>query len=109
VLENAELRAEFEKTRDELKSVMDVVHTALEEKTTEVREDVRDVVARAKSEVLETLTARITEVEQGATAGSTVVIGPGDNAVVFDWEPTIIAGSGIAHGPRGTDERLAES
>ena len=48
-------------------------------------------------------------VEQGATAGSTVVIGPGDNAVVFDWEPTIIAGSGIAHGPRGTDERLAES
>jgi GTP-binding protein len=48
-------------------------------------------------------------VEQGARAGSTVVIGPGDDAVVFDWEPTIIAGSGIAHGPRGTDERLAES
>ncbi len=42
----------------------------------------------------------------GARAGATVLIGPEDNAVVFDWEPTIAAGAQAAHGPRGTDERL---
>jgi len=45
----------------------------------------------------------------GAQAGSMVVIGTGDRAVVFDWEPTVTAGSGDAHGPRGRDERLAGS
>jgi GTPase len=45
----------------------------------------------------------------GAKAGSMVVIGTGDRAVVFDWEPTVTAGSGDAHGPRGRDERLAGS
>jgi GTP-binding protein len=45
----------------------------------------------------------------GARAGSMVVIGTDDRAVVFDWEPTITAGSGSAHGPRGRDERLAGS
>ena len=42
----------------------------------------------------------------GAAPGSTVVIGPGDDAVVFDWEPTIGAGGTSASGPRGTDRRL---
>ncbi|MEH3079100.1 MAG: GTPase ObgE [Quadrisphaera sp.] len=44
----------------------------------------------------------------GAVAGSTVVIGPGDDAVVFDWEPTLV-GSDMAVGPRGTDLRLEGS
>ena len=42
----------------------------------------------------------------GATAGVEVVIGPDDDAVVFDWEPTIGAGVAHGHGPRGTDVRL---
>jgi len=46
--------------------------------------------------------------KQGATPGSTVVIGPGDNAVVFDWEPTVTAGDVAARGPRGTDRRLED-
>jgi len=44
--------------------------------------------------------------ELGATRGAEVVIGPDDNAVVFDWEPTIAAGTPLA-GPRGSDDRLA--
>ena len=44
--------------------------------------------------------------EAGAVAGATVVIGPRDNAVVFDWDPTLTAGHGHAAGPRGTDWRL---
>jgi GTPase len=43
--------------------------------------------------------------ELGAQAGATVVIGPEDNAVVFDWEPTITAGTPLT-GPRGSDDRL---
>jgi len=43
--------------------------------------------------------------ELGAEAGATVVIGPEDNAVVFDWEPTISAGTPLT-GPRGSDDRL---
>jgi GTP-binding protein len=39
----------------------------------------------------------------GARAGATVMIGPGDEAVVFDWQPTIGAGP---IGPRGSDDRL---
>lgn len=42
----------------------------------------------------------------GATPGSTVMIGPEENAVVFDWQPTILAGEGPNQGPRGTDVRL---
>ncbi len=42
----------------------------------------------------------------GAVAGSEVVIGPGDDAVVFDWEPTLIGGAELLAGPRGTDARL---
>jgi GTPase len=45
---------------------------------------------------------------EGATPGSTVVVGPRDNAVVFDWEPTISAGDSAARGPRGTDRRLED-
>jgi GTPase len=41
----------------------------------------------------------------GATAGAEVVIGPEDNAVVFDWEPTITSGTPLT-GPRGSDDRL---
>ncbi len=44
-------------------------------------------------------------IELGATSGSTVMIG-GDDAVVFDWYPTIHAGEAPDAGPRGTDVRL---
>ncbi len=42
----------------------------------------------------------------GAVAGAEVVIGDGDSAVVFDWEPTLMAGAELLTGPRGTDLRL---
>ena len=42
----------------------------------------------------------------GAQPGDTVVIGPEDNAVVFDWEPSIEAGAEHLMGPRGSDQRL---
>lgn len=42
----------------------------------------------------------------GAKAGSTVVIGEGDQAVVFDWEPTITSAGELIAGPRGTDARF---
>ena len=45
----------------------------------------------------------------GAVAGATVLIGPKDNAVVFDWEPTLSAGAELLTGPRGSDLRLEES
>lgn len=45
----------------------------------------------------------------GAVPGSTVLIGPADNAVVFDWEPTLAAGAELLAGPRGSDVRLEES
>jgi len=44
----------------------------------------------------------------GAVAGATVLIGPKDNAVVFDWEPTLVAGAELL-GQRGTDLRLDTS
>ena len=43
----------------------------------------------------------------GAVAGSTVLIGSGDDAVVFDWEPTMVGGAELL-GRRGTDDRLEE-
>ncbi|WP_415854551.1 GTPase ObgE [Sinomonas sp. G460-2] len=43
----------------------------------------------------------------GARPGDTVVIGE-DDAVVFDWEPTMMTGAEILAGPRGTDLRLAD-
>jgi GTP-binding protein len=45
---------------------------------------------------------------QGADPGSTVIIGPSDNAVAFDWEPNVSAGEIQTAGPRGTDARVAE-
>ena len=44
--------------------------------------------------------------EAGADAGSEVVIGEGDQAVLFDWEPSLKAGAELLHGRRGTDLRL---
>ena len=43
----------------------------------------------------------------GAVAGSTVLIGAADDAVVFDWEPTMASGAELL-GRRGTDLRLDE-
>ncbi len=42
----------------------------------------------------------------GARQGSEVRIGAGDDAVVFDWEPTIEAGAELLAGPRGDDLRI---
>lgn len=44
----------------------------------------------------------------GAVPGSTVLIGPAEDAVVFDWEPTMYAGAEHLAGPRGTDLRFEE-
>ncbi|MBL1098167.1 GTPase ObgE [Streptomyces coffeae] len=44
-------------------------------------------------------------VKAGARAGDEVVIGPEDNAVVFDWEPTMSAGAEML-GRRGEDHRF---
>jgi GTP-binding protein len=45
--------------------------------------------------------------EAGAQAGDTVLIGDLDDAVVFDWDPDLPAGTGRhVAGPRGTDRRL---
>ncbi|MGP9693189.1 GTPase ObgE [Brachybacterium sp. AOP25-B2-12] len=43
----------------------------------------------------------------GAVAGDTVVIGGADDAVVFDWEPTLMGGAEHL-GSRGTDARLED-
>ncbi|MGO1258603.1 MAG: Obg family GTPase CgtA, partial [Brachybacterium sp.] len=43
----------------------------------------------------------------GAVAGSTVLIGPGEDAVVFDWEPTMVGGAEML-GRRGTDDRFED-
>ena len=42
----------------------------------------------------------------GAREGSEVRIGSGDDAVIFDWEPTIEAGAELLAGPRGEDLRI---
>ena len=44
--------------------------------------------------------------EAGAEAGDEVVIGDGEQAVIFDWEPAMKAGAELLHGRRGTDLRL---
>ena len=44
--------------------------------------------------------------KKGAVAKSEVRIGAGDNAVIFDWEPTIEAGAELLAGARGQDRRL---
>ncbi len=45
--------------------------------------------------------------EAGAEDGAEVMIGNGDDAVVFDWDPDIPSGDQHGLGPRGTDRRLA--
>ena len=44
-------------------------------------------------------------VKAGARAGDEVVIGPEENAVVFDWEPSLAAGAEML-GRRGEDHRF---
>jgi GTP-binding protein len=44
----------------------------------------------------------------GAVPGDTVVIGTADDAVVFDWEPTLQSGAELL-GARGTDLRFDQS
>jgi GTP-binding protein len=43
----------------------------------------------------------------GATPGAEVIIGDDANAVVFDWEPTMVAGAEVL-GQRGSDLRLED-
>lgn len=43
----------------------------------------------------------------GAHPGDTIVIGPEDNSVVFDWDPTMVGGAELL-GARGTDLRLED-
>jgi GTP-binding protein len=42
----------------------------------------------------------------GAVAGDTVVIGPLEGGVVFDWEPAMMTGTELLTGPRGSDPRV---
>jgi GTPase len=42
----------------------------------------------------------------GAEAGDTVLIGDYDDAVVFDWDPSMPTSSGHVVGPRGSDWRV---
>ena len=42
----------------------------------------------------------------GAHDGDEVRIGAGDDAVIFDWQPTIEAGAELLAGPRGDDMRI---
>lgn len=44
-------------------------------------------------------------VKAGATAGSTVVIGPGAG-IVFDWEPSVTSAAEVQVGVRGSDARI---
>jgi GTP-binding protein len=44
--------------------------------------------------------------EAGAQPGDEVLIGDPDDAVVFDWDPTLETNVGHVPGPRGTDGRL---
>lgn len=44
----------------------------------------------------------------GARSGDGVAIGPEENAVVFDWEPSVMAGAEML-GRRGEDHRLDEA
>jgi len=44
--------------------------------------------------------------EAGAQAGAEVAIGDEDDAVVFDWDPDVPAGTPHGFGPRGSDDRL---
>jgi GTP-binding protein len=45
-------------------------------------------------------------VAAGAQPGDDVAIGEGEQAVLFDWEPSLDAGAELLHGRRGQDLRL---
>jgi GTP-binding protein len=45
--------------------------------------------------------------KNGAKAGDELRIGSGEEAVIFDWEPSIEAGAELLAGPRGEDLRLS--
>jgi len=45
----------------------------------------------------------------GAVAGAEVVVGDDVTGVIFDWEPTLIAGAGAIAAPRGSDLRLEDT
>ncbi len=45
--------------------------------------------------------------DAGALPGDEILIGDDDDAVVFDWDPTLETNLGHVPGPRGTDGRLA--
>ncbi|HET7327141.1 MAG TPA: GTPase ObgE [Nocardioidaceae bacterium] len=44
--------------------------------------------------------------QMGARPGDAVLIGPEDDAVVFDFDPQVDAGAEVLRGPRGSDPRL---
>lgn len=46
--------------------------------------------------------------KMNARPGEAVLIGPEENGVVFDWEPTMMGGAELLASPRGTDPRLSE-
>ncbi len=46
-------------------------------------------------------------VAAGAAPGDAVLIGPADDAVVFDWQPTMLGDADVS-GPRGTDLRIED-
>ncbi|MFC0581178.1 GTPase ObgE [Micrococcoides hystricis] len=45
----------------------------------------------------------------GARAGDAVVIGPEEDGVVFDWEPTMTTGAVMLAAPRGSDIRFEQN
>jgi GTP-binding protein len=45
----------------------------------------------------------------GAHAGAEVVIGPGEDGVLFDWQPMLISLDEGISGPRGTDRRIGQT
>ncbi|KHL11783.1 UNVERIFIED_CONTAM: GTPase CgtA, partial [Mumia flava] len=47
--------------------------------------------------------------ELGAAAGEDVVIGSTDDAVVFDFDPQVVAGAELLGSRRGEDERLVQN
>ena len=49
---------------------------------------------------------QVEDIKQAITGPVPEGLGRGDDAVVFDWEPTIEAGAELLSGPRGDDMRI---
>jgi GTP-binding protein len=45
--------------------------------------------------------------EAGAEPSDEILVGDLDDAVVFDWDPSVPSGTGGGRGPRGSDRRLS--